>query len=137
MTQNINLDKEELRLRLSEEQFKVTQQGGTETPFSGKYYKTKDMGMYHCVVCGAQLFSSDTKIDPARYERTGLVGWPSFDQALPGAVEFVADNSHDMQRTEVVCSTCGAHLGHVFDDAHEATGQHFCINSCALELGKE
>lgn len=83
------------------------------------------------MVCGKQLFASDAKFDSRS-------GWPSFDQALPGTTKLVPDNSHGMQRTEVVCSNCGAHLGHVFDDGpRDTTGQRFCINSCALDFDKD
>lgn len=140
---------ENLKETLTDQQYKVTQEGMTEAPFSGEYYDTKDAGMYSCVVCGHQLFGSDTKIDHKSYEHlSGLAGWPSFDDALPGAIEFRDDDSHGMVRTEAVCANCGAHLGHVFDDPDpqnsirldgkkSETGKHYCINSCALKLNKE
>ena len=125
------MNKEELKQKLTEEQFTVTQEKGTEAPFTGAYVHTKDKGMYNCVVCGSQLFASDTKFDSG-------TGWPSFDQAIPGAVKEIFDDSHGMHRTEVVCANCGAHLGHVFDDGpQETTGKRFCINSCSLDLKKE
>lgn len=138
MSQQMDVNKDELKNKLTDEQFHVTQEGGTEAPFSGKYYDTTDKGKYNCVVCGAQLFNSDTKIDHAKYEhKPGLAGWPSFDEALPGAVEYKEDTSHGMRRTEIVCASCGAHLGHVFDDPEEKTNKHFCVNSCALNLQKD
>jgi len=124
------MDKEELKKKLTEEEYKVTQEKGTELPFSGEYVSTKDKGMYACKVCGAQLFSSDTKFDSG-------TGWPSFDKAIPGATKELVDDSHGMIRTEVVCSKCGAHLGHVFPDGPTDTGKRFCINSCSLDLNKE
>ncbi len=132
------MDKEELRQRLTPEQYTVTQEKGTEAPFTGQYVNTKDSGMYNCIVCGAKLFDSNTKFDSG-------TGWPSFDQALPGAVKEISDESHGMIRTEVVCNNCGAHLGHVFNDgpkdpsigSGQATGKRFCINSCSLDLKTE
>jgi len=108
----------------------VTQNKGTEPAFSGKYVNEHSDGSYHCVVCGQKLFEAGTKFDSG-------TGWPSFDQAIPGSVKLVPDNSAGMERTEVVCSNCGAHLGHMFEDGpRETTGQRFCINSCALDLHK-
>lgn len=116
---------------LSEEERYVTQQKGTEAPFTGAYVNNHDDGMYHCKVCGAPLFSSETKFDSG-------TGWPSFDQPIKvGAVTYIEDNSHGMRRIEVECATCGAHLGHVFPDGpKETTGQRFCINSCSLDFEK-
>lgn len=117
-----------LKARLSREAYEVTQNKATEAPFSGAFVNHHEDGMYNCVVCGQQLFASDAKFDSHS-------GWPSFDQALPNTTKLVMDTSHGMQRTEVVCSNCGAHLGHVFDDGpSETTGQRFCINSCALDF---
>ena len=123
--------KEILRKKLSEEAYKVTQEGATELPFTGEYYKTKDDGMYHCAVCDAPLFDSDTKFDSHS-------GWPSFyDPKEDNTVHLRKDESHSMTRTEVSCAKCGAHLGHVFEDAPKTpTGQRYCINSCALSLDK-
>ncbi|MEK7536117.1 MAG: peptide-methionine (R)-S-oxide reductase MsrB [Patescibacteria group bacterium] len=108
----------------------VMKMKGTEKPFTGKYWDSHEKGMYACALCGNQLFDSSTKFDSG-------TGWPSFDQALPGAVELRPDNSFFRKRTEVVCAKCGGHLGHVFDDGpKQTTGKRFCINSCALDLGK-
>lgn len=113
--------------------YKVAKERGTETPFTGAYLNEKSHGMYHCAVCGAALFSSDTKFD-------SKTGWPSFtDPVFSGAVSLIEDNSHGMHRTEVVCASCKAHLGHVFSDGPEREGKvcdRYCINSVSLELKK-
>lgn len=126
----MDMSKEELKRRLTEEEYAVTQEKATEAPFTGMYVHEKAKGKYACKVCGAQLFASDAKFDSG-------TGWPSFDSALPGATRSVVDESHGMVRTEVVCANCGAHLGHVFDDGPVTTGKRFCINSCSLDLAKE
>ena len=120
---------EELRNRLTNEEYNVTQEGGTEAPYSGKYYKETTPGMYKCVVCGERLFDSKTKFDSG-------TGWPSFfDPAEHTSVKLTPDNSLFMKRTEVSCAECGAHLGHVFDDALDTpTGKRYCINSASLNL---
>lgn len=127
------MDKEELKKKLTQEEYHVTQEKGTEVPFSGKYYKETAKGMYKCKVCGSQLFSSEAKYHS---DLPGLAGWPSFDQSIPGAVEYVEDNSMGVHRTEVVCAKCKSHLGHIFDDMEAKTGKHYCLNSCALDLEK-
>ena len=117
-----------LRNKLTPEQFHVTQEHGTERAFSHPHYKDKRDGMYRCVVCGAPLFSSDTKFDSG-------TGWPSFtDAAAGGTLTTHEDNSYGMRRTEVRCANCGAHLGHVFPDGPGPTGLRYCINGCALDL---
>ncbi len=122
----------DLKNTLSDEQYHVTQEKGTEPAFSGRYHDFYEKGMYSCIVCGSQLFSSDTKFESTE---PGLAGWPSFDQALPGAVEYRDDDSLGMHRTEIVCANCDAHLGHVFDAADSKhTGKHFCVNSCAIDF---
>ncbi len=127
----MNLTDEEWRAKLTPEQYQVLREKGTEAPGTGKYVHTTEKGMFACAACGNELFSSDTKFESG-------TGWPSFDQALPGAVEFHEDNAYGMHRTEVTCAKCGGHLGHVFNDGPtETTGKRFCINSCALNMKKE
>jgi peptide-methionine (R)-S-oxide reductase len=117
---------------LSDEQKAVLFDKATEAPFTGMYLDNKKTGMYSCANCNAQLFSSDTKFDSG-------CGWPSFDQAIPGAVSEIVDTSHGMSRTEIVCAKCGGHLGHVFDDGPvDTTGLRYCVNSLSLDfLNKE
>ncbi len=115
--------------RLTPEQYKVVRQKGTERPFTGALYNNHAKGMYQCVACGQDLFSSDTKFESG-------TGWPSFDQPVNMEhVELHDDRSLFMKRTEVVCKNCGAHLGHLFEDGpRETTGQRYCINSVALQF---
>lgn len=122
-----NINEEELKQKLTPEQYKVLREKGTEAPFSGKYVHEKSDGTYKCVVCGQPLFASDTKFDSG-------TGWPSFDEALPNAVTFINDDSQGMRRTEVVCSNCNSHLGHIFDDGPTKTGKRYCLNSVCLDL---
>lgn len=121
----------EWREELTPEQYDVLRKKGTEAPFTGKYWDVHENGMYHCAGCGAELFSSETKFDSG-------TGWPSFTEPVVAeAVELKPDNSHSMQRTEVVCRHCGGHLGHVFEDGpRDRGGMRYCLNSCALELQK-
>lgn len=128
------MNKDELKQKLTEEEYHVTQEKGTEAPFSGKYHDETAEGTYKCKVCGTALFPSTAKYHS---DMLGLAGWPSFDEALPGVVEYIEDNSMGMHRTEVVCANCKAHLGHIFDEAESKTGKHFCMNSCALDLEKK
>lgn len=125
------MDKDELKKKLTPEQYAVTQEGATEAPFTGAYVDNHENGMYRCVVCGAELFSSETKFESGS-------GWPSFTDPMNREhVELVADDSHGMRRTEVRCKNCKAHLGHVFDDGpRDKGGKRYCINSCALDFEK-
>jgi peptide-methionine (R)-S-oxide reductase len=121
---------EEWREVLTDEEYKVLREQGTEPKFSGDYLGKDDDGVYRCAGCGAELFDSETKYDTNS-------GWPSFYDANDGAVELREDRSHGMVRTEVVCTECGGHLGHVFDDGPEPTGKRFCMNSVALDFDEE
>ena len=122
---------QEWRDQLTPEQYEILRNHGTERPFTGRYVDTKEDGTYCCAACGNELFSADTKFESG-------TGWPSFfEPADNDAVETRPDNSLMMRRTEVLCARCGSHLGHLFDDGPEPTGQRFCINSCALDLESE
>ena len=127
-TQKIEKTDQQWREELTPEQYEVLRQKGTERPFTGRYVDTKEDGTYRCAGCGAELFSSDTKFESGS-------GWPSFyEPASEDNVELIEDRSHGMVRTEVVCASCGGHLGHVFPDGPKPTGLRYCMNSCSLDL---
>ena len=131
MPAKIEKTEEEWKRELTPEQYRVLREKGTERPWSGEYNHVKDRGVFRCAGCGTELFRSDEKFDSGS-------GWPSFfAPASDEAVETEEDDSFFMRRTEVLCATCGGHLGHVFDDGPHPTGLRYCINSAALELDRE
>lgn len=125
-----SLSDDQWRQKLSPEQYKILRQKATEAPFSGKYLHTKEDGTFVCGACGNPVFRSDAKFNSGS-------GWPSFDKAVPGSVKLLPDYSHGMVRTEVVCSRCGSHLGHLFEDGPTATKMRYCINSGAMDFQQE
>ena len=115
---------------LSNEEFRVLRKKGTELPFTGKYNNHFDKGIYRCRACDTPLYDSESKFESG-------CGWPSYDKALPGALEFIKDNSHGMIRTEIVCAKCGGHQGHVFNDGPSTTGERYCVNSVSIRFDSE
>lgn len=129
--ENSKPTREELKEKLTPEEYDVIVNKGTEQAFTGKYYKHTDKGMYTCKACGIELFDSNTKFNSHS-------GWPSFDQSIEGRITYHEDTSHGMRRTEVTCANCSAHLGHVFPDGpKDTTGKRYCINSCSLDFEKD
>ncbi|MDR2221264.1 MAG: peptide-methionine (R)-S-oxide reductase MsrB [Flavobacteriaceae bacterium] len=128
MNRDKNTTEDQWKEILSPEEYYVLRQKGTERPFTGQYNDFNLTGTFHCAACDQQLFSSDTKFD-------SHCGWPSFDKAIPEAVKYIKDTTHGMIRTEVVCSNCNGHLGHVFPDGPvDTTGDRYCINSISIKF---
>ena len=115
---------------LSDEEFRVLRKKSTELPFTGQYNNHFDKGIYRCRACDTPLFDSESKFESG-------CGWPSYNKALPGALEFIKDNSHGMIRTEIVCAKCGGHQGHVFNDGPSSTGERYCVNSVSIRFDSE
>lgn len=115
---------------LGPDRYRILRQKGTERPFTGEYNLTTEAGIYRCAGCKTQLFTSESKFDSG-------CGWPSFDDAIDGTVEYVKDSSHGMIRTEILCANCGGHLGHIFNDGPTETGRRYCVNSLSVDFLKK
>ncbi len=127
--QKIQKSEEEWKKELTDAQYTILRKKGTERPFTGAYNMHFENGTYHCAGCDTPLFESHTKFDAG-------CGWPSFDASIKGNVTYILDKSHGMMRTEIVCSSCGGHLGHVFNDGPTATGTRYCVNSISIDFKK-
>ncbi|MFN3640536.1 MAG: peptide-methionine (R)-S-oxide reductase MsrB [Flavobacterium sp.] len=130
MKYKIEKSEQEWLEQLGEEKYRILRKKGTEFPHSGKYNLHFDNGVYSCAGCQTPLFKSDAKFN-------AHCGWPSFDASLPGKIEYIKDTSHGMIRTEIVCTSCGGHLGHVFDDGPTESGVRYCVNSLSIEFKEE
>ncbi len=126
----IHKTEEEWRELLGDERYRILRLKGTERPFTGKYNLNFEKGTYACGACATPLFESNSKFDSS-------CGWPSFDESIDGAVEYIKDTSFGMIRTEILCATCGSHLGHVFNDGPTETGQRYCVNSLSVDFDKK
>ena len=126
---SVEKSEQEWKEQLSEEQYRILRQKGTETPHTGKYNLHFEDGKYKCAGCGNVLFESEAKFN-------SNCGWPSFDQSVEGSIEYIKDTSFGMIRTEILCSNCGGHIGHVFDDGPTETGQRYCVNSASIEFNQ-
>ena len=124
---NVTKSEDEWRKELTDEQYRILRKKGTEMPHTGKYNLHFEDGAYTCAACHQKLFESNSKFE-------SNCGWPSFDEAIPGSVTNILDKTHGMIRTEVVCSNCGGHLGHVFNDGPTETGTRFCVNSASVDF---
>ena len=127
--QKLKKSEEEWKKELTDAQYTILRKKGTERPFTGAYNMHFENGTYHCAGCNTPLFESHTKFDAG-------CGWPSFDASIKGNVTYILDKSHGMMRTEIVCSSCGGHLGHVFNDGPTATGTRYCVNSISIDFKK-
>ena len=126
---SVEKSEQEWKEQLSEEQYRILRTKGTEAPHTGKYNLHFENGKYKCAGCGNVLFESEAKFN-------SNCGWPSFDQSVEGSIEYVKDTSFGMIRTEILCSNCGGHIGHVFDDGPTETGQRYCVNSASIEFNQ-
>ncbi|MEO2060722.1 MAG: peptide-methionine (R)-S-oxide reductase MsrB [Mesonia sp.] len=126
---SVEKSEQEWKEQLSEEQYRILRQKGTEAPHTGKYNLHFEDGKYKCAGCGNLLFESEAKFN-------SNCGWPSFDQSVEGSIEYIKDTSFGMIRTEILCSNCGGHIGHVFDDGPTETGQRYCVNSASIEFNQ-